>query len=365
MDRTMRTLVVKMYPNREQERQLNECLDVCHDMYNGLLEYCIEMHKEGGKHPSAYDLEKLLPDMKKADPKLKTVYSQVLYDVCVRLSRAFDGFFRRVKEDPEHAGFPRFRSWKRYDSFTYPQKGFKLSPNHIRLSPWKTDVRIRGYRKIGGTVKTCTIIRKGAGPNYRWEAALTFEMDPKGGGTAVQTLIEPSRPIGIDLGLRNMVVTSEGIAYPNRKNYIQAERQVSKTLRKMSKYEKGSKEREKYRQRLFHAFENLNNVNKGYIHEVVNSLLENHDMIIMEDIRIKDLTDKSRSKGMRKSFRDANWGKFIFILGYKAAEAGIQMVKVDPAYTSQQCSKCGIMVPKDLSVRRHHCPHCGLDVDRD
>jgi putative transposase len=85
----------------------------------------------------------------------------------------------------------------------------------------------------------------------------------------------------------------------------------------------------------------------------------------MEDIQAKELADKSRSKGMRKSFRDANWGKFIFTLGYKAAEAGIQMVKVDPAYTSQQCSKCGLLVPKDLSVRRHVCPHCGLDVDRD
>ncbi|MBR4202970.1 MAG: helix-turn-helix domain-containing protein, partial [Candidatus Methanomethylophilaceae archaeon] len=183
MDRTMRTLVVRLYPNREQERQLNECLDVCRDLYNSLLEYCIETHKEGGKHPSAYDLEKLLPLMKQNNPKLKTVYSQVLNDVCVRLSRAFDGFFRRVKEDPEHAGFPRFKSWKRYDSFTYPQKGFKFSQDRIRLSPWKTDVRIRGYRKIGGTVKTCTIIRKGAGPRYRWEVAMTFEIDSKGGGT--------------------------------------------------------------------------------------------------------------------------------------------------------------------------------------
>ncbi len=365
MGRTMRTLVVRMYPNREQERQLNQCLDVCRGLYNSLLEHCINTHKEGGKHPSAYDMERLLPDMKRRDPKLKTVYSQVLCDVCVRLSRAFDGFFRRVKEDPEHAGFPRFRSWRRYDSFTYPQYGFKLTPDHIRLSPWKTDVRIRGYRRIGGTVRTCTVIRKGAGPNYRWEAAVMFEMNSKGDGTAVQTFIEPTRPIGIDLGLRNMVMTSEGIAYPNRKYYIQAERQVSKTLRKMSKYEKGSKERERYRQRLFHAFERLNNINKGYIHEVVNGLLENHDVIVTEDIRIKDLADKSGSKGMRKSFRDANWGKFVLTLGYKAAEAGIQIVKVDPAYTSQQCSKCGIMVPKDLSVRRHVCPHCGLDVDRD
>ena len=366
MDRTMRTMVVRLYPNREQERQLNDCLYVCHDLYNTLLEYCISTHEEGGKHPSAYDLERLLPEMKKKDPKLGTVYSQVLYNVCVRLSRAFDGFFRRVKEDPEHAGFPRFRSWKRYDSFTYPQYGFKLSRNHIRLSPWKMDVRIRGYRRMEGKVKTCTIVRKGAGPNYRWEAALTFEMENKDRTEHIsQALTGPSKPIGIDLGLRNVVVTSEGTEFPNRRNYIQAERQVSRILRKMSKFDKGSKEREKYRQRLFHAFERLKNMNKAYVHEVVNGLLDVHDMIIMEDIRTKELSDKSRSKGMRKSFRDASWGRFVLILGYRAAEAGIPLVRVDPAYTSQQCSRCGVMVPKDLSVRRHQCPHCGLDVDRD
>jgi len=367
MGKNIRSMVVRLYPNKEQKRKLNDCLYVCHELYNTLLEYCIETHKEGGKHPSAYDLEKLLPDMKKRDPKLKTVYAQVLCDVCVRLSRAFDGFFRRVKEGPEHAGFPRFKSWRRYDSFTYTQGGFKLSPNHIRLSPWKMDVKIKGYREMEGRMKTCTIIRKGAGPHYRWEAAITFETESNNSNeAAIKTVpIVPSRPVGIDMGLRNIVVTSEGKEYPNQRNYIQAERQISNVLRKMSKYEKGSKEREKYRQRLFHAFERLRNINKGYIHEVVNDLVDNYDMIVMEDIHTQKLTDKSKSKGMRKSFRDASWGRFVFTLGYRAAEAGIPLVKADPAYTSQQCSVCGMMVPKDLSVRRHQCPHCGLDVDRD
>ena len=228
------------------------------------------------------------------------------------------------------------------------------------------DVKIKGYREMEGRMKTCTIIRKGVGPHYRWEAAITFETESKDSDGAVEVVTAiPSRPVGIDLGLRNIVVTSEGKEYPNQRNYVQAERQISKILRKMSKYEKGTEEREKYRQRLFHAFERLKNINKGYIYEVVNDLVDNYDLIVMEDINTQKLTDKSKSKGMRKSYRDASWGRFIFTLGYRAAEAGIQVVRVDPAYTSQQCSRCGTMVPKDLSVRRHQCPHCGLDVDRD
>ena len=228
-------------------------------------------------------------------------------------------------------------------------------------------IRIRGYRKIDGKLKTCTIKRNGAGPNYRWEAILTYEIVvPEKDGQPLQRYeTEPLKPVGIDLGLKNMVMTSDGKQYPNQRNYIQAERQVSRILRKMSKFEKGSPQRERYRQRLFHAFDRLNNVNRGYIYEVVNDLVDNYDMIMMEDLNVKGLTDKSKSKGMRKSFRDANWSKFVFILGYKAAEAGIPIVKVDPAYTSQLCSQCGLIVPKDLSDRRHRCPLCGLDVDRD
>ncbi len=365
-DKRVRALVIRLYPNREQEMIMMEHLSICCDLYNRLLEYCKGCYEKGEKHPSRFDLQNMLPEMKKKDPKLKIPYAQVLADVPHRLSKAYDGFFRRVKTDPEHAGHPRFKSWRSYDSMTYTQNGFKVNSGHLELSKIGS-ISVKGFRKMCGIPKTCTIKRKGAGPNYRWVAILTYEsgVPPTEDGRRSRTRGTSGQSVGIDMGLKNMVVTSDGREYPNQKGYIKAERRISELLRKMAKYEKGSPQRERYRQRLFHAFERLNNVKKGYLYEVVNDLMEQYDTIIMEDLDIKGLAGKSRSKGMRKSFRDANWGKFIFILGYKAEEAGVRLVKVDPAYTSQLCSQCGSLVPKILSERRHRCPLCGLDVDRD
>ncbi len=306
---------------------------------------------------------RLLPPMKRERPIMKTVYAQVYQDVCLRVSRAFDGFFRRVKEKKEDAGYPRYRSVSRYDSFTYPQSGFILSKDHLILSPGKQRIRIRGYRKMDGRIKTCTVIRKGCGPDYRWEAAITYETEKRNVDDIAAA--KGGRSIGIDMGLSKLIVTSEGKEYPNGKEFIKAERQLSKILRKMSKYEKGTPERERYRQRLFHAFENIHNKRKGKIYEIVNELIERYDMIFIEDLEIRKMMDDSKGKGMRKSYRDAGWRKFLFVLGYKAEEAGVTVRTVDPAYTSQRCSECGTLVPKDLSIRRHQCPCCGLDVDRD
>ena len=365
-NKRVRALVIRLYPNKEQERIMNEHLSICCGVYNQLLEHCKQCYEKGEKHPSSYDLQNMLPEMKRKDPKLKLPYAQVLSDVSHRLSKAFDGFFRRVKEDPEHSGYPRFKSWKRYDSMTYTQNGFIVDNGHLELSK-VGNIPIKGFRKMEGKLKTCTIERKGVGPNYRWVAILTYESDMSKKRTDEMPYNPPrsDQTVGIDLGLRNIVVTSDGEQYSNRKNFIQSERQISRILRRMSGYEKGSPQREKYRQRLFHAFERLNNVNKGYLYGIVNDLIEQYETIIMEDLNVRRIADKSRSKGMRKSFRDANWSRFIFILGYKAEEAGVRLVKVDPAYTSQLCSQCGMMVPKALSERRHQCPLCGLDVDRD
>ena len=360
LPKSIRTLKIRLYPNREQEIRLLDTLSKCCHLYNSLLEYCRDCHEEGLKHPSAFDMMAALPQRKREDPSLKTVYSQVLEDVCSRVSGAFDGFFRRAKENAGDPGYPRFRSWKRYDSFTYPQSGFKLSKDRLILSPDKQSIRIRGYRKMEGKIKTCIVIRKGCAPNYRWEAAVTFESETKNKKTS-----QPRRAVGMDMGLKNLVVTSEGREYPNSKEFVKAERQLSKIQRKMSRYEKGSPGRERYRQRLFHAFDKLNDKRRGMMYGIINDLVDDHDMIIMEDLHTRKMTEKSLGKGMRKSYRDASWSKFMFILGYKAEEAGVLLVKVDPQYTSQRCSGCGILVPKDLSVRRHQCPHCGLDVDRD
>ena len=127
----MRTVVIRLYPNRTQEKALLNTLGRCCFLYNHLLETCKKAHEDGQKHPSEFDLNKHIVDFKKEHTELKEVYSQVLTNVSTRVSLAFDGFFRRVREKKEEAGYPRFRSYSRYDSFSYTQKGFSVHRTNL------------------------------------------------------------------------------------------------------------------------------------------------------------------------------------------------------------------------------------------
>ena len=354
----VRTMEIRLYPNRSQERILNETLGHCCFLYNHLLEGCRNAYAEGIRVPSAFDMNKEITAFKREHPELKEVYSQVLLDVAARVDNAFKGFFAKLKAR-EHAGFPRFRSGSRYDSFTYTQKGFRMVNGKLRLSKID-DIRTAGFRKGWGEPKTCIITREGCAPRYRWKACLTYTYEE------ISTLgFEDMRtPVGVDLGLKDVMVVSDGTRYPNHRHLRDAEKKVAAINRRMSSLEKDSVGYMKERRKLYHAFVRLNNVRKAERYDIVNDLVSNHDVIVVEDIDVSGIQDKSLGKGMRKSYRDASWGKLIGTLCTKAAEAGCTVVKVGPEYTSQRCSRCGRTVPKDLSERRHVCV-CGLDIDRD
>ena len=356
----IRSLEIVLRPNRTQERRMLDTVGHCCFLYNHLLEYCREQYEKGEKHPSEFDLDKHITEFKKEHPELKNVYSQVLTNVSTRLSKAFDGFFRRVKEKKEEAGYPRFRSFHRYDSFTYTQNGFSLKNGHLELSKIGP-VKAYGIRKMTGKLKTCTIKREGFSPHYRWKALLTYEFDDISTGFIEDTRI----PCGIDLGLTDTVTVSDGKFYTNSKQIVKAESSIARIQRKISKYDKGTEQRNRYKQHLFHAFSNLKRKMKAERFRIVNELIDNHNIIAFESLNIKALEDKSLGKGMRKSYRDACWGYLLQTLRYKAEEAGTGLIEVNPAYTSQMCSLCGNIVEKELSERRHRCPHCGLDIGRD
>ena len=200
----MRTVVIRLYPNRTQEKALLNTLGRCCFLYNHLLETCKKAHEDGQKHPSEFDLNKHIVDFKKEHTELKEVYSQVLTNVSTRVSLAFDGFFRRVREKKEEAGYPRFRSFSRYDSFSYTQKGFSVTPDKLKLSKIG-DIRISGFRKMCGTLKTCTVKREGNAPHYRWKASLVYSFD----GISTSFIDSSRTPIGIDMGLKDTIVTSD------------------------------------------------------------------------------------------------------------------------------------------------------------
>ena len=354
----VRTMKIRLYPNKTQERILLSTLSHCCTLYDHLLEICRDAYANGEKIPSKYDMDHTITGFKKEHPELKEAYSQVLTNVSTRVSLAFKGYFRRLKAK-QKAGFPRFRSESRYDSFSYTQKGFSLTDGRLELSKIGS-IRCAGIRKMFGELKTCTVKRRGHAPHYRWEACLTYSYDE-----CTTLSFEDSRDmVGIDLGLTDVITISDGRKIPNDRAYAKAERTIARHQRRMAKYEKGTEQYNKHEQRLFHALTHLKDARRAERYDTVNGLIGSNSIIAVEDLDVRRLMEKSLNKDMRKSYRDAGWRMLLDTLCTKAAEAGCTVVRVDPAYTSQQCSYCGRMVQKDLSERRHVCT-CGLDIDRD
>lgn len=268
----------------------------------------------------------------------------------MRVDLAFNAFFRRVKagEDP---GYPQFKARERYDSFTYPQFGFKLDGRILHLTKIG-DVRIVLHRPVEGKIKTLTVRRSSTG---KWYASFSAEYEP-----APAPQKEPA--IGIDVGLESFATLSDGNKIKNPRFFRTDEKALAKAQRRLSKAEKGTPEWRKARKVVARIHERIANRRIDFAHQTSRRLVNRYGVIAFEDLNIKNM---QQNRYLAKSIADVAWGMFINITQSKAEEAGSQVILVDPRYTSQQCSRCGMIVKKELCVRVHTCPHCGLVMDRD
>lgn len=289
--------------------------------------------------------------LKKESEYLLRVHSQVLQDVLHRVDRAFDAFFRRVKNG-ETPGYPRFRGRGWYDSFTFPQwgNGAKLKDGRLVLSKIGT-VRICKDRPLQGTPKTCTIIRKADG----WYATIACEVAPN-------PLSPTGEAVGIDLGVESFVTLSNGERIDNPRFYRRTERRLKTAQRRLSRRKKGSNRRRKARRLLAKAHLKVKRTRLDFHHKVALDLISRFDHIVVEDLNISGMV---KNHPLAKSISDVGWGAFLNVLVAKAANAGRTVEKVNPAWTSQLCSGCGQKVPKKLSQRWHSCPYCGCELHRD
>ena len=224
----------RLYPTKVQITRLERTLELCRQVYNETLAYRKDKYEQEHVSVSNYATHNLLPVWKKNAPELKDVFSQTLQEVQERVELAFRAFFRRVKNG-ENPGYPRFKGYGWYDSFTYPQMGFKLSGNKLTLSKIG-DVYIRAHREVGGNVKRVTIRRNS---NGKWYASLTVECEV----TVIQKDQVPA--IGIDMGLTTFATLSNGDKVPNPRFFRREENELAKAQRRLSKLEKDSPERMK------------------------------------------------------------------------------------------------------------------------
>lgn len=339
----------RLYPNREQRKAIDFMLERCRLLYNRLLDERIHAYKDEGKSLNYYDQASTFNERKAAIPALKQVHSQVLQDVAKRLDKAFQAFFRRVKAG-EKPGFPRFKPATQYDSFTYPQGGYKLENNKLKLSKIG-EVKIKLHRPTEGKIKTCTVIRK----NGKYYACLSAEMELKPLPTCTDA-------VGVDLGIKTLAVTSDGEYFESPKNLRKSEKHLKRLQRAVSRRKKGSNRRKKAVRVLARLHEHIANQRKDYAHQVSRQLVNRYGLIAFEDLNVNGMV---KNHQLAKSIADSGWSQLVAYTTYKAESAGRVVKKVDPRHTTQLCSHCGEIVKKALSVRIHSCESCGFVADRD
>lgn len=341
----------RLYPTKTQKAKLSETLWLCSIIYNSCLAERRDCWELGGHSVNKYGQMSRLPELKTLDERFARVNAQVLQDVVKRLDKAFEAFFRRVKSG-EKPGYPRFKPAHRYDSFTFPQapSGCQLQNGKLVLSKIGA-VKIKLHREVPGKVKTVTIMRQADG----WYACFACD---------IETVALPAsdKVVGVDLGLESFAITSDGEFFPASKNLRKAERKLKRLQRQVSRRSEGSQRRKKAIRQLAKAHLHIANQRKDTAHKVARSLVNRYGFIAVEDLQVSNMV---KNHHLAKSISDAGWNLFVNILMSKAAEAGREVVKVDPRYTSQACSGCGCIVPKKLSVRWHDCPECGTSLHRD
>jgi putative transposase len=340
----------KLEPTKAQVQSLDWTLNRCRELYNAALEERISAYKKAGVSINYHSQAVSLPEVKEGRPEYNDVHSQVLQDVLKRLDKAYQAFFKRVKRGAK-AGFPRFQGKYRFDSFTYPQ--YKQVPTEkSAYLPKIGNVKIRLSRPVEGKVKTCTVKRDSCGD---WFVVFTCEVEAK-------LLPSTGSSIGIDLGLIHIVTPSEGKKTEAQKYFSKAQRALRKAQRRLARRKKGSNRREKARLLVAKLHRKVQRQRLDFLHKLSTNLIKAHDVIQIEDLNIKGLA----SGMLAKSVNDAAWGTLTQMLDYKAEYAGRQVVRVDPRYTSQDCSDCGHRSgKKPLHIRQWMCEQCSSIHDRD
>ncbi len=361
----------KIKPTKEQALKIDSTLEMLRYQYNYLLAQRFEWYEQNRcpidrcplichlpglkEQPSYYNQKASLVQLKIDRPWYKSIHSQVLQAVPKKVELAFD---RWLKGDisGKKSGRPRFKGKGQYKTFTYTQfKQHHFIKNKITLSKIG-DIKVIVHRPIpdGFDIKTVSVTKKADG------YYVTLNLDDKTVPT-IKPDFNPDNIVGIDVGLIDFYVASDGSIIAAPKHLRKAEHKLKSAQRKVSRRKKGSNRRKKAIQKLGRQYKKVADTRKDFHFKVVKSLLNKYDVVAVEKLNIKGLA-KSR---LAKSVNDAGWGQFLSILTVKAENAGLKVITVNPNGTSQECSNCGHKVKKPLSQRMHNCPNCNISLCRD
>jgi putative transposase len=366
-----KTYKEQLRPTPAQERALERVLWRCRTLYNIALEQRITAWQRCRVCISRYQQEAELKDIRAELPAYAALHSHVLQDVLARLDKTYQAFFRRVQRG-EQPGFPRFQGRNRYHSFTYNEygNGARLENGSLVLSKIGC-IAVRWSRPVAGTITTVTVSREADG----WYVCCSCADVP------LKPLPLTGRETGIDVGLTVLLITADGQPVENPRHYRTAERELKQAQLRVSRRTRGSTRRRKAVQVLAKQHQHVRRQRADLHHKTALALVRAYDVIAVEAIQPANLSRRPQPKpdgtggyehnrarrkaGLNTSIHDAGWRHFLSILAYTPACAGKRVEAVHPAYTTQDCSGCGVRVPKSLSVRTHICTNCGLMLDRD
>ena len=361
---TYRSAKFVLKPTSRQKEILESFFGINRALYNISL-YSVKNSKFGTyelengsivpRIPSEIDLNNSLPKLKEEYSYLALFPADYAQAVMRNLSRGFDNFYRTLN-------YPKFKAKKSSTQSFNCYKGAKIDGDYIilakpRASDYsKDDLRIRfkrhkikyNFEKVTGF----TISRE----NNRYYISFTFHCDIESK--------ETSESVGIDLGIKDFVICSDGTVYPNMRFYEKSLRKLKILQRRLSKKQKGSKNREKQRIKVSKQHKKVKNQRNDYQHKISRELADNFKVICLETLNVKNMV---KNRKLSKAISDVSWSSFITKLDYKIAENQGKIVKIDPFYpSSKTCSNCGNVKDKLLlSERTYHCSECGFTIDRD
>lgn len=337
----------RLYPNKEQQEYFVKCFGCVRFIYNRMLLDKIEYYKE-----TKQKLNNTPAQYKKEFPWLKEVDSLALANAQMHLQSAYNNFFKR----PE-VGFPKFKSKKRhYDSYITNNQGGNIyvSDRYIKL-PKIGLVRVKKHRGFDGIIKSVTVSKT---PSEKYYVSVLVDCEEQ------EKLPKSENEIGIDLGIKEFAITSDGEMIENPKCLRKSEKRLRKLQKDLSRCQKGSKNREKCRVKVAKQHEKITNQRKDFLHKLSKRLINENQVICLESLKVKNMM---RNHKLAKSIADVSWSEFVRQLEYKADWYGREIIKIDTWYPSSQiCSNCGHKDGKKaLSVREWTCPVCGTYHERD
>jgi putative transposase len=346
------TFKYRLYPSKTQQQLLNQTLETCRRWYNACLAERRDAWQNEQRSVSKYEQLAKIKDLRKTNPFAGQVHSHLLQVVVQDLDKAFNAFFRRLAVG-ETPGYPRFKGPHRFASFGLKEysNGFKVDGRRLRLFGIGR-VAMRWHRPFEGQIRTLRIVRTAG----QWYACFTCEVEQP------EPLPATGKEVGLDVGLKSLLTTSEGETVENPRWYRQAQKRLQVLQRRVSRRQPSSSNRHTAVRALQRQHAYLANSRQDFLNKLAYRLIIQYDRIAVEELQIANM---ARNHTLAKSILDAGWGYFKMHLAHKAAEAGRVVYGVDPAYTSKSCSRCGrVFASLTLQDRWVQCD-CGLSLDRD